>query len=173
MAGRLENFSTPSRLVSCGEKSLLSVNMPAKGASERYRHKSGKLNLSKLNTNEKALAEDLGKEESYESFDLLRDELQQLQKMLYAQGKHRVLVVIQAMDTGGKDGCIKHVFSRVDPQGLNVVPFKKPNERELAHDFLWRIHRQAPQNGHLTIFNRSHYEDIVAVRVKELVAGIL
>ena len=143
--------------------------MPAKGATERYCHKPGKkLKLDALDTNEKTLAEDLSKEESYESFDLLRDELQQLQKMLYAQNKHRVLVVIQAMDTGGKDGCIKHVFSRVDPQGLNVVPFKKPSEKELAHDFLWRIHKEAPQNGHLTIFNRSHYEDIIAVRVKEL-----
>lgn len=143
--------------------------MPATGADDRYCHKPGKkLNLSDFETNEKTLAEDLGKEESYAPFDLLRDELQQLQKMLYAQGKHRVLVVMQAMDTGGKDGCIKHVFSRVDPQGLNVVSFKKPSERELSHDFLWRIHQQVPQNGHLTVFNRSHYEDIIAVRVKEL-----
>lgn len=143
--------------------------MPAKGADERYRHKPGKkLDLSARETNEKVLADDLGKEESFGPFDKLRDELQQLQKMLYAQDKHRVLVVIQAMDTGGKDGCIKHVFSRVDPQGLNVVSFKKPSERELSHDFLWRIHQNVPQNGHLTVFNRSHYEDIIAVRVKEL-----
>ena len=143
--------------------------MPAKGADERYRHKPGKkLDLSARETNEKVLADDLGKEESFGHFDKLRDELQQLQKMLYAQDKHRVLVVIQAMDTGGKDGCIKHVFSRVDPQGLNVVSFKKPSERELSHDFLWRIHQNVPQNGHLTVFNRSHYEDIIAVRVKEL-----
>lgn len=143
--------------------------MPVTGADDRYRHKPGKkLKLSDLDTNEKALAENLGKEESFGPFDQLRDELQQLQKMLYAQGKHRVLVVIQAMDTGGKDGCIKHVFSRVDPQGLNVVSFKKPSERELSHDFLWRIHQQVPQNGHLTVFNRSHYEDIIAVRVKNL-----
>ena len=124
--------------------------------------------MSKLDANEKTLAEDLGKEESFPPLDELRDELQQLQKMLYAQNKHRVLVVIQAMDTGGKDGCIKHVFSRVDPQGLNVVSFKKPSAEELAHDFLWRIHKHVPQNGHLTVFNRSHYEDIIAVRVKEI-----
>lgn len=143
--------------------------MPVIGADDRYRHKPGeKLKLSGLDTNEKTLAEDLGKEESYQPLDGLRDELQQLQKMLYAQNKHRVLVVIQAMDTGGKDGCIKHVFSRVDPQGLNVVSFKKPSEEQLAHDFLWRIHKHAPRNGHLTVFNRSHYEDIIAVRVKEL-----
>ena len=100
------------------------VFMAVIGAEERYRHKEGqKLKLSKLDANEKTLAEDLGKEESFPPLDELRDELQQLQKMLYAQNKHRVLVVIQAMDTGGKDGCIKHVFSRVDPQGLNVVSF--------------------------------------------------
>lgn len=143
--------------------------MAAQGAVERYRHPAGKkLNLSKLDTGEKTLAEDLDKEESYPHFDALCDELQQLQKMLYAQSKHSVLFVIQAMDTGGKDGCIKHVFSRVDPQGLNVVSFKKPSEEALAHDFLWRIHKHAPRNGHLTVFNRSHYEDIIAVRVKEL-----
>ncbi|MFC0019948.1 polyphosphate kinase 2 family protein [Roseibacillus persicicus] len=143
--------------------------MPASGALDRYRHKAGrKLKLSDLDTNEKTLAENLGKEESFGPFDELRDELQQLQKMLYAQNKHRVLVVMQAMDTGGKDGCIKHVFSRVDPQGLNVVSFKKPTEDELAHDFLWRVHEHVPRNGHLTVFNRSHYEDIIAVRVKNL-----
>lgn len=143
--------------------------MPAKGAESRYRHMEGrKLKLSDIDTNEKTLAEDLGKVESYAPLDQLRDELQQLQKMLYAQDKHRVLVVMQAMDTGGKDGCIKHVFSRVDPQGLNVVSFKKPSPEQLAHDFLWRIHKHAPRNGHLTVFNRSHYEDIIAVRVKEL-----
>ncbi len=143
--------------------------MSVQGAEDRYRHQPGeKLKLSNLDTNEKTLAEDLVKEDSFAPLDALRDELQQLQKVLYAQSKNRVLVVIQAMDTGGKDGCIKHVFSRVDPQGLNVVSFKKPSERELAHDFLWRIHQRVPQNGHLTVFNRSHYEDVIAVRVKEL-----
>lgn len=98
----------------------------------------------------------------------MQNELQHLQKLLYAQNKHRVLLVIQAMDTGGKDGCIKHVFSRIDPQGIRVQAFKKPSENELAHDFLWRIHQQVPKNGELVIFNRSHYEDIIAVRVKNL-----
>lgn len=143
--------------------------MPVKGAEERYRHEAGqKLRLEEIDTEEKFLAEKLSKEESFEPFDQLRDELQQLQKMLYAQNKHRVLVCIQAMDTGGKDGCIKHVFSRVDPQGLNVVSFKKPSEDEMARDFLWRVHEHVPRNGQLTIFNRSHYEDIIAVRVKKI-----
>jgi PPK2 family polyphosphate:nucleotide phosphotransferase len=143
--------------------------MAAQGAVARYRHPAGKkLSLAKIDAQEKALAKDLGKAESLEPFDDLRDELRVLQKMLYAQNKRRVLVVIQAMDTGGKDGCIKNVFSTIDPQGLNVVSFKKPNEEELAHDFLWRVHAEVPRNGHLTVFNRSHYEDIVAVRVKKL-----
>lgn len=71
------------------------------------------------------------------------------------------------MDAGGKDGCVKHVFSRVDPQGLHVVPFKKPTIEELDHDFLWRVHKEVPAKGQIAIFNRSHYEDIIAVRVKK------
>lgn len=71
------------------------------------------------------------------------------------------------MDAGGKDGCVKHVFSRVDPQGLHVVPFKKPTTEELDHDFLWRVHKEVPAKGQIAIFNRSHYEDIIAVRVKK------
>jgi PPK2 family polyphosphate:nucleotide phosphotransferase len=115
-----------------------------------------------------AICPDGGKHTTQELFDSLRNEIQALQKVLYAQGKHRVLVILQAMDTGGKDGCIKHVFSRVDPQGLHVRSFKKPSENELAHDFLWRVHRHVPRNGEIMIFNRSHYEDIIAVRVKKL-----
>ncbi len=72
------------------------------------------------------------------------------------------------MDTGGKDGCVKHVFSRVDPQGIDVAAFKKPTEEELGHDFLWRVHKRVPGSGQIVIFNRSHYEDIIAVRVKKL-----
>jgi PPK2 family polyphosphate:nucleotide phosphotransferase len=72
------------------------------------------------------------------------------------------------MDTGGKDGCVKHVFSRVDPQGVHVKAFKKPNQDELSRDFLWRVHPHVPGNGQIVIFNRSHYEDILAVRVKKI-----
>jgi PPK2 family polyphosphate:nucleotide phosphotransferase len=82
--------------------------------------------------------------------------------------KHRILLVLQAMDTGGKDGCVKHVFSRIDPQGIHVRSFKKPTEEELARDFLWRVHEKVPRNGEMVIFNRSHYEDVIAVKVKKL-----
>lgn len=143
--------------------------MPVKGASERYRVMPGdKLDLGKIDTSEKTLFDGEGKEDFEPQFDELQDELQNLQKRLYAQNKHRILVVIQAMDTGGKDGCIKHVFSRIDPQGIHVRSFKKPSEVELARDFLWRVHSRVPRNGELVIFNRSHYEDIIAVRVKKI-----
>lgn len=143
--------------------------MPISGTMERYWVKPGsKLNLAKIDSNEKTLFQDLGKEEFEPQFNELQLELQQLQKRLYAQNKHRILVVMQAMDTGGKDGCIKHVFSRIDPQGVRVCSFKKPSEVELAHDFLWRVHTEVPANGQMVIFNRSHYEDIIAVRVKKI-----
>ncbi len=143
--------------------------MPVSGALEKYVVKPGSnVDLGKLDPGDKSLFDDGGKEDSWSSFDELQDELQHLQKLVYAQNKHRILVVIQAMDTGGKDGCVKHVFSRIDPQGIDVQAFKKPSEEELAHDFLWRVHKKVPRNGQLVIFNRSHYEDIVAVKVKKL-----
>ncbi|MCH7225587.1 polyphosphate kinase 2 family protein [Haloferula sp. A504] len=136
---------------------------------ERYIVPEGaKVKLREKEADDLSLCPDGGKSSTQALFDELRDEIQQLQKVLYAQGKHRVLVIIQAMDTGGKDGCVKHVFSRVDPQGIHVRSFKKPSENELAHDFLWRIHRHVPRDGEIMIFNRSHYEDIIAVRVKKL-----
>lgn len=143
--------------------------MPVSGALERYLVNPGsKVDLKKIDSDECKLFEKGGKDESIEAFDKLQDELQHLQKLLYAQNKHRVLVVMQAMDTGGKDGCIKPVFSRIDPQGIHVRAFKKPDEEELARDFLWRVHAKAPRDGQLVIFNRSHYEDIIAVKVKKL-----
>jgi PPK2 family polyphosphate:nucleotide phosphotransferase len=136
---------------------------------ERYRVKpGGKVDLSNVDSGEKTLFDGAGKSDFEPQFRKLQDQLQHLQKLLYAQNKHKVLVVMQAMDTGGKDGCIKHVFSHIDPQGIHVRSFKKPSEEELAYDFLWRVHKQVPRRGQLVIFNRSHYEDIIAVRVKKL-----
>jgi len=143
--------------------------MPVSGAIERYLVKPGKkLNLAAIDSNEKALIEEASKDDHLPHFEILQQELQQLQKKLYAQNKHRLLIVMQAMDTGGKDGCIKHVFSRIDPQGIHVRSFKKPTEEELARDFLWRIHARVPRKGEMVIFNRSHYEDVIAVRVKNI-----
>ncbi len=143
--------------------------MPVSGALERYWVKPGsKVDFEKLESGEKSLFDGDGKEDVEPQFGILQDQLQDLQKMLYAQNKHRILVVMQAMDTGGKDGCIKHVFSHIDPQGIHVRSFKKPTEEELSYDFLWRVHSKVPHRGQLVIFNRSHYEDIIAVRVKKL-----
>jgi PPK2 family polyphosphate:nucleotide phosphotransferase len=94
--------------------------------------------------------------------------LNELQHILYAQSKHAVLVVLQAMDTGGKDGAIRHVFGPLNPQGVQVSSFKAPTSAELAHDYLWRIHQAVPAKGTIRIFNRSHYEDVLVVRVREL-----
>lgn len=99
----------------------------------------------------------------------LNHRLENLQELLYAEGKHRLLVVLQAMDTGGKDGTIRHVFDGTNPQGVKVASFKKPTSRELAHDYLWRVHPHTPGNGEIVIFNRSHYEDVLVVRVHGLV----
>jgi PPK2 family polyphosphate:nucleotide phosphotransferase len=110
-----------------------------------------------------------GKEKGLQEIQKLNEELQGLQELLYAENKHKVLVVLQAMDTGGKDGTIRRVFEGVNPQGVKVASFKVPTTAELAHDFLWRIHKQTPAKGEIVIFNRSHYEDVLVVRVHNIV----
>ncbi|MEQ9407138.1 MAG: polyphosphate kinase 2 family protein [Fuerstiella sp.] len=102
-------------------------------------------------------------------FCSLRDRMATLQPHLYAEGRQKLLVVLQAMDAGGKDGTIRHVFRGVNPQGVRVTSFKKPTAEELDHDFLWRIHKAVPGKGMIGIFNRSHYEDVLVVRVHNLV----
>jgi PPK2 family polyphosphate:nucleotide phosphotransferase len=97
------------------------------------------------------------------------ERLQELQEVMWAEGKHALLIVLQAMDAGGKDGTIKHVMSGVNPQGCRVTSFKVPSKEELAHDYLWRIHKATPRRGYIGIFNRSHYEDVLVVRVHNLV----
>jgi PPK2 family polyphosphate:nucleotide phosphotransferase len=96
--------------------------------------------------------------------------LEVLQELLYAEHKHKVLIILQAMDAGGKDGTISHVFEGVNPAGVRVTSFKAPTEDELDHDFLWRIHKEVPAKGEMVIFNRSHYEDVLVVRVHNYVA---
>lgn len=109
------------------------------------------------------------KHDAHEDLATLRDRLESLQERLYAEGRQSLLIVLQATDTGGKDGTIKHVFEGVNPQGCRVCSFKQPSAEELAHDFLWRYHMHAPGRGMMTIFNRSQYEDVLVVRVHNLV----
>jgi PPK2 family polyphosphate:nucleotide phosphotransferase len=108
---------------------------------------------------------ELDKEKTKAETEALLKELSGLQNLLYAEGKHAVLVVLQGMDASGKDGVIRDVFSRMNPQGVRVQSFKVPTEEELAHDFLWRIHHHTPARGMIQVFNRSHYEDVLVTRV--------
>jgi polyphosphate kinase 2 (PPK2 family) len=97
-----------------------------------------------------------------------RRRIQDLQERLYAENERGMLIVLRAMDTGGKDGTIKHVFGGVNPQGCRVSSFKGPSAEEANHDFLWRYHKSAPARGRIFIFNRSHYEDVLVARVKSI-----
>jgi PPK2 family polyphosphate:nucleotide phosphotransferase len=98
-----------------------------------------------------------------------RDELSRLQYLLYAERKHALLIVLQGLDAAGKDGTVSHVMGAMNPQGTTVTPFKTPTAIELQHDFLWRVHSHVPARGAVAIFNRSHYEDVLIVRVHKLV----
>jgi PPK2 family polyphosphate:nucleotide phosphotransferase len=111
----------------------------------------------------------LDKEAGRTEFAKFNGELDVLQEELYAAGMHSVLMVLQGMDTSGKDGAIRNVLLNVNPQGCRVESFKVPTAEELAHDFLWRVHKVAPPKGILGVFNRSHYEDVLVVRVHKLV----
>src|SRR5262245_26832854 len=111
----------------------------------------------------------LDKERGSAKFAELNAALDALQEELYAAGMHSVLMVLQGMDTSGKDGAIRNVLLNVNPQGCRVESFKVPTEEELAHDFLWRVHKVTPHKGNLGVFNRSHYEDVLVVRVHKLV----
>lgn len=108
---------------------------------------------------------DQGKEKAKAITAELTGQLGELQERLYANGTRSLLIVLQGMDTSGKDGTIKSVMSGVNPQGCKVVSFKAPSSEELSHDFLWRVHQKAPSKGQIGIFNRSHYEDVLITRV--------
>lgn len=113
---------------------------------------------------------DGGKKDGKRALPGLTRLIAELQRRLWAESEQSLLVVLQAMDTGGKDGTIRHVFRGVNPQGVDVHGFGVPTEEELAHDYLWRVHQHTPADGRIAIFNRSHYEDVLVVRVKGLVA---
>jgi PPK2 family polyphosphate:nucleotide phosphotransferase len=108
-------------------------------------------------------------EDAAEEIDHYQQKLRTLQDLLYSEHRHSLLICLQAMDTGGKDGTIDHVLGAMNPQGCRVAAFREPSPEELAHDFLWRAHKAAPARGEVVIFNRSHYEDVLVVRVHKLV----
>jgi PPK2 family polyphosphate:nucleotide phosphotransferase len=110
-----------------------------------------------------------GKAEGRAEVAQLTTRLAELQDLLYADGRHRLLVVLQGMDTAGKGGAIKRVFRGMNPSGVRVTSFKAPTAPELAHDFLWRVHPHVPGHGEVALFDRSHYEDVLIVRVHDLV----
>jgi PPK2 family polyphosphate:nucleotide phosphotransferase len=135
---------------------------------EIYRVSSGmQVDLGQWKPDDSA-AFDGGKSEGEKLLKKLNRRLESLQELLYAENKHKVLIILQAMDTGGKDGVIRHVFGGVNPQGVKVANFKVPTPQELAHDYLWRVHQHTPGRGEIVIFNRSHYEDVLVVRVHGL-----
>ncbi len=111
----------------------------------------------------------LNKETGLAMADELGQQLDNLLELLFAAGKHSLLIVLQGMDTSGKDGSIRHLLMHSNAQSLKVWPFKVPTPEEIGHDFLWRIHSKAPEKGNISIFNRSHYEDVLVVRVHKLV----
>jgi PPK2 family polyphosphate:nucleotide phosphotransferase len=135
---------------------------------KEYRVKPGaKIDLSKVDASSTAAFKG-NKKDAEERLLELNDRLEVLQEALWAEHRHKVLVVLQGMDTSGKDGTIRHVFEGVNPLGVRVAAFQAPSEEELDHDFLWRVHPKVPGRGEIVIFNRSHYEDVLVVRARKL-----
>ncbi|MDO9545362.1 MAG: polyphosphate kinase 2 family protein [Pelolinea sp.] len=128
-----------------------------------------KLTLKEYDPNDTKLW-DSDKKAAKNKLEDLRKQLIDLQRLLYAEHKQKVLIILQAMDSGGKDGTIRSIFKGVNPQGVRVASFKVPTPEESKHDYLWRIHKQTPRSGEIVIFNRSHYEDVLVVRVHQLIA---
>lgn len=130
-------------------------------AIDRFRAKPGlKLHDKDAKADSKPDADALAK---------MLDEISDLQEMLYAERKRKLLIVLQGTDTSGKDGTVRHLFSSINPMGLRAVGFRAPTEIEAAHDFLWRVHREVPKAGEIAVFNRSHYEDVLVTRVLGLI----
>lgn len=123
-------------------------------------------NLSQVSTR---APRELDKEETKQKMASILEELDELQNLLFADGRFSVLAVIQGMDASGKDGAIKNVFGKLNPQGITVTSFKVPTAEEAAHDFLWRIHKNTPGRGYIQVFNRSHYESVLVTRVHNVI----
>ena len=155
---------------------------PAKSLTPRHRNKRSPMNYLdrfKVRPGTEVKLKDIdpsfkghhdGHKEATEEIEHYQKKLRELQELLYADGRRSLLICLQAIDGGGKDGTINHVLGAMNPQGCRVVAFKQPTAEELAHDFLWRVHPAAPGRGEVVIFNRSHYEDVLVVRVHNLVA---
>jgi PPK2 family polyphosphate:nucleotide phosphotransferase len=136
--------------------------------ASRFRVEPGaKINLDKVPADFRP--EDLDRDQAEERFRELTEELRDLQHLMYAEDRRSLLIVLQGRDAAGKDGTIRRVFGPMNPQGTRVTSFKVPSKEEIAHDFLWRCHMAAPRRGTVGIFNRSHYEDVLVVRVHDLV----
>ena len=126
----------------------------------------GKIKLKEIDTR---APEGWDKKETKEKLEELLQELDELQNLLYAESRHSLLVIIQGMDASGKDGAVRNVFGKLNPQGVLVKSFKEPTAEELSHDFLWRVHAHAPAKGVIQIFNRSQYEDVLITRVHKMI----
>jgi PPK2 family polyphosphate:nucleotide phosphotransferase len=136
---------------------------------KRYRVEPGKrISLDDFDPRETSAAPG-DKTETSERNGKTQQRLSEFQELLYAEHKHKVLIVLQGMDTSGKDGTVQHVMGGFDPSGVTVVSFKKPSAEELEHDYLWRVHKHVPGSGEVVVFNRSQYEDVLVVRVHDLV----
>ena len=123
----------------------------------------------KLNAINTKAPKELDKDKIKEKTAYIISQLDEIQNLLYAESKYSLLIIIQGMDASGKDGVIRNVFGEMNPQGVNVQSFKAPTPLEMSHDFLWRIHQNAPAKGMIQVFNRSHYEDILITRVHQLI----
>lgn len=136
---------------------------------EQYIVNQKKFSLKEFKPNDKS---ERGASKADDALELTRlaSEINALQDILHAQGKHKVLLLLQGMDASGKDGTVKHVFSECDPLGIRLASFKAPSEEELARDYLWRVHAQVPKKGEIVIFNRSHYEDVLIVKVHDWIS---
>ncbi len=133
---------------------------------DQYRVNSEKFSLKNHNPKDKS-ERSKTKEQDLIELTQLTSEINALQDILHAEGKRKILLILQGMDASGKDGTIRHVFSECDPLGIGLASFKAPSGEELAHDYLWRVHQVVPKAGELVIFNRSHYEDVLIVKVHD------
>lgn len=136
---------------------------------DAYKVNPKKFSIKDINPNDKS-ERGASKEDDALELTRLASEINALQDILHAQGKHKLLLILQGMDASGKDGTIRHVFGECDPLGIRLASFKAPNDEELARDYLWRVHAQVPKKGEVVIFNRSHYEDVLIVRVRDWIS---